>query len=55
MQRIAVGLSDKVNALTGRNVLVVDLMCDARIYSAVELRGRRLSPERRAATPCSPS
>lgn len=33
MQRIAVGLSDKVNAMTGRNVLVVDLMCDARLYS----------------------
>ena len=32
MQRIAVGLSDQVNALTGRNVLVVDLMCDARLY-----------------------
>ena len=33
MQRVAVGLSDRVNAMTGRNVLVVDLMCDARIYS----------------------
>jgi len=32
MQRIAVGLSDQVNALTSRNVLVVDLMCDARLY-----------------------
>lgn len=32
MQRVAVGLSDRVNALTARNVLVVDLMCDARIY-----------------------
>lgn len=32
MQRIAVGISDRVNALTGRNVLVVDLMCDARLY-----------------------
>jgi lysophospholipase L1-like esterase len=32
MQRIAVGISDQVNALTGRNVLVVDLMCDARLY-----------------------
>lgn len=31
MQRIAVGLSDRVNALTGSNVLVVDLMCDARL------------------------
>jgi len=31
MQRIATGLADQVNALTGRNVLVIDLMCDARI------------------------
>ena len=34
MQRIAVGLSDRVNALTAKNVLVVDLMCDARLYQA---------------------
>lgn len=34
MQRIAVGISDQVNALTTRNVLVVDLMCDARLYQA---------------------
>ena len=32
MQRIAVGLSDQVNALTAGSVLVVDLMCDARLY-----------------------
>jgi lysophospholipase L1-like esterase len=32
MQRIAVGISDRVNGLTSRNVLVVDLMCDARLY-----------------------
>lgn len=32
MQRVAVGLSDQVNALTSRGVLVVDLMCDARLY-----------------------
>lgn len=34
MQRIAVGISDQVNALTSRNVLVVDLMCDARLYQS---------------------
>jgi lysophospholipase L1-like esterase len=34
MQRIAVGLSDQVNALTSRSVLVVDLMCDARLYQS---------------------
>lgn len=32
MQRVAVGISDRVNALTSRNVLVVDLMCDPRLY-----------------------
>lgn len=32
MQRVAVGLSDRVNALASQNVLVVDLMCDARLY-----------------------
>ena len=32
MQRVAVGLSDRVNALTGRGVLLVDLMCEARLY-----------------------
>jgi lysophospholipase L1-like esterase len=31
LQRIAVGLSERVNALTGRNVLVIDLLCDARV------------------------
>jgi lysophospholipase L1-like esterase len=32
MQRVAVGLSDRINALTSQGVLVVDLMCDARLY-----------------------
>jgi lysophospholipase L1-like esterase len=32
MQRVAVGLSDRVNALTAQGVLVVDLMCDGRLY-----------------------
>ena len=31
MQRIAVGMSDRINALVGPNTFVVDLMCDARI------------------------
>jgi lysophospholipase L1-like esterase len=34
MQRIAVGISDQVNALTSRSVLVADLMCDARLYQS---------------------
>jgi lysophospholipase L1-like esterase len=34
MQRIAVGISDRVNALTAKNVLVVDLMCEPRLYQS---------------------
>jgi lysophospholipase L1-like esterase len=34
LQRIAVGLSDRINALASQNVVVIDLMCDARIYSS---------------------
>ena len=33
LQRIAVGLSDRTNALTAQNVLVVDLMCEPRLYA----------------------
>ena len=32
IQRVAVGLSDRVNALASQGVIVVDLMCDARLY-----------------------
>ena len=32
VQRIAVGLSDRVNALTAQNVLVADMLCDNRVY-----------------------
>lgn len=34
LQRVAVGLSDRVNALRSMNVLVVDLMCDGRLLQA---------------------
>jgi lysophospholipase L1-like esterase len=34
IQRVAVGLSDRVNALTSQGVLVVDLLCDARLYQS---------------------
>ena len=34
LQRIAVGLTDRVNTLASQNVLVIDLMCDPRIYDA---------------------
>jgi lysophospholipase L1-like esterase len=32
IQRVAVGITDRINALTSQGVLVVDLMCDARLY-----------------------
>ena len=44
MQRIAVGLSDRVNALTARNVIVVDLMCDARLYLPQNYAGDGFHP-----------
>ena len=34
MQRVSVGLSDRANALTAQGVLVVDLICDARLYQS---------------------
>ena len=34
VQRIAVGLSDRVNALTSPNLLVADLMCAPRVYDS---------------------
>lgn len=33
LQRIAVGLTDRVNTLASQGVIVVDLMCEPRIYS----------------------
>ena len=50
-----VGLSDRINALTAQNVLVVDLMCDARALSAVELRRRDGFHPATAAIRCSPA
>ena len=32
LQRIATSLTDRINALTSQNVIVIDLMCDPRIY-----------------------
>jgi lysophospholipase L1-like esterase len=34
LQRIAVGLTDRINALASQNVVVVDLMCTPSVYSA---------------------
>jgi len=33
LQRITVGLADQANALASRGVLIVDLMCESRIYN----------------------
>jgi lysophospholipase L1-like esterase len=43
-QRIAVGMTRTVNALTGQNVVVVDLMCDARSYLAANYSSDGLHP-----------
>jgi lysophospholipase L1-like esterase len=34
LQRIAVGLTDRINALASQSVVVVDVMCDLRVYSS---------------------
>ena len=34
LQRIVVGLTDRINSLRSQNVTVVDLMCEPRIYSS---------------------
>lgn len=34
LQRIVVRMTDRINALGGQNVVVVDLMCEPRIYNA---------------------
>jgi lysophospholipase L1-like esterase len=47
MQRIAVGLSDRANALVAPNVHVVDLMCDARFLEASSLSADGFHPSDR--------
>jgi lysophospholipase L1-like esterase len=47
VQRIAVGLSDRINAMNGQNVLVVDLLCAATIYSAANLSSDGFHPNDR--------
>lgn len=44
MQRIATGLADRVNALAGQNVGVVDLMCDPRIVQPSSFSGDGFHP-----------
>jgi lysophospholipase L1-like esterase len=47
LQRIAVGLSDQANALTGQGVSVVDLMCEARLYDAANFSADGFHPSDR--------
>lgn len=44
MQRIAVGLAERANALTSRGVLVVDVLCEPRIYSAANFSADGFHP-----------
>jgi len=44
MQRIATGLTDQINALTNRNVIVLDLMCDPRILQPSNLSSDGFHP-----------
>lgn len=44
MQRIAVGLSDRINALTSQNVLVADLLCDTALYTAANFSSDGFHP-----------
>ena len=47
VQAIAVGLTDRINAVSSQNVLVVDLMCDARVYEAASFSSDGFHPNDR--------
>ncbi|MFN7978802.1 MAG: GDSL-type esterase/lipase family protein [Vicinamibacterales bacterium] len=47
MQRIAVGMTGKINALAGANTVVVDLMCDARIIEPASFSSDGFHPSDR--------
>jgi lysophospholipase L1-like esterase len=47
LQRVAVGLSERVNALATTNVHVVDLMCDGRVIEAASFSGDGFHPSDR--------
>jgi lysophospholipase L1-like esterase len=44
MQRIAVGLTDRINALASQNVLIIDLMCEPRLYDATRFSSDGFHP-----------
>ncbi|MGE3845061.1 MAG: SGNH/GDSL hydrolase family protein [Vicinamibacterales bacterium] len=47
LQRVAVGLSDRVNALAAPNVHIVDLMCDARVIEPASFSADGFHPSDR--------
>jgi len=47
MQRIAVGMTDRINAQVGPNTFVVDLMCDARIIEPASFSSDGFHPSDR--------
>lgn len=47
LQRVAVGFSERANALASGNVRVVDLLCDARIYDAANFSSDGFHPNDR--------
>jgi lysophospholipase L1-like esterase len=47
VQRIAVGVTDRINALTGQNVLVVDLMCESQLYNPANFSSDGFHPNDR--------
>jgi lysophospholipase L1-like esterase len=50
VQAIAVGLSDRINATTAQNVVVVDLLCEARVYEAASYSSDGFHPSDRGYT-----
>jgi lysophospholipase L1-like esterase len=44
LQRIATGITDRINALSSQGVTVVDLMCESRLYSAANFSSDGFHP-----------
>jgi lysophospholipase L1-like esterase len=44
LQRIAVGIADRINAAAAQNVTIVDLLCDARLYNAANFSADGFHP-----------
>lgn len=44
LQRIAVGIADRLNALAGQNVIVIDLLCESRLYGAANFSSDGFHP-----------